>query len=127
MTVSYESLTPVQIEQKLRQCVTDLTKAEQALRAARDAETHAEITYRSAYRRAMLSPDCPKVTRGGYTTSERDAWVDDQCSEQWEAYRLAQTQREAAQDHIRTVRDVATAVQSIGALVRTAYAMAGTS
>ncbi|MER7014527.1 hypothetical protein ABT324_24145 [Saccharopolyspora sp. NPDC000359] len=125
--MSYESLTPVQIEQKLRQCVTDLTKAEQALRTARDDETQAEVDYRSAYRQAMLSPDRPKVTRGGYTTSERDAWVDEQCAEQWQVYRIAQTQREAAQDHLRTVRDIATAVQSLGALVRTAYAVAGSS
>ncbi|MGW1680522.1 hypothetical protein [Saccharopolyspora sp. NPDC002376] len=127
MTAPYEPLSPVQIEQKLRQCVTDLTKAEGALSTARDAETQADIAYRSAYRRAMLSPDCPRVTRGGYTTSERDAWVDEQCAEQWQDYRIAQTKREAAQDHLRTVRDVATAVQSLGALVRTAYAMAGTS
>jgi hypothetical protein len=73
----------------------------------------------------MLSPECPTVSRGGTTTSERDAWVDAQCAEQWQSLRLAQTRREAAQDHLRTQRDIATAVQSIGALVRTAYSMAG--
>lgn len=125
MTEPYMPLTPVQVEQKLRQLVTDLTKAEQALRDARDAETAAEISYRSAHRRAMLSGECPKVTRGGYTTAERDAWVDDQCAEQWADYRIAQARREAASDHVRIQRDIAVTVQSLGALVRQAYAVAG--
>lgn len=127
MTQPYESLSPIQVEQKLRQVVTDLTLAEKALREARDEETTAEITFRAAHRAAMLSPQCPRVARGGCTTAERDAWVEDQCAGQWQAYRIAQARREAAQDHIRTVRDIATAVQSIGALVRTAYSMAGTT
>lgn len=121
----YESLSPLQVEQKLRQCVTALTQAEMTLREARDKETDAEIAYRSLYRRALLSGDCPKVTRGGYTVTERDAWVEEQCAAHWEAYRRAQAAREAAQDHVRTQRDVASTVQSISALVRQAYSMAG--
>jgi hypothetical protein len=104
-----------------------MTKAEQALRAARDSETDAEIAYKRVYRRAMLSPKCPKVTRGGFTVTERDAWVDEECAAEWERYRLAQTACQAAQDHVRSVRDIAVAVQSIGALVRTGYSVAGAS
>ncbi|APU20893.1 hypothetical protein [Actinoalloteichus sp. GBA129-24] len=125
MSAPYEPLSPVDIERKLRACVNDLARAERSLRVARDVETMAELDYRSVHRRAMLSPDAPRVTRGGTTTAERDAWVDDRASEEYRAYRLAQTGREAAQDHLRTVRDVAATVQSLGALVRQAYAMAG--
>lgn len=121
----YVSLNPVQVEQKIVACVNELYAAEKRLAEARDGETAAEIDYKSAHRRAMLSDDRPKVTRGGYTTAERDAWVDDQCAEEWQAYRLAQTTCQAAQDHVRTIRDVTSAVQSISSLVRQAYSIGG--
>lgn len=126
-TPMYESLSPAQIEQKLRQCVTELTRAEQQLRAARDSEVSAELAYRKAHRRALLAPDSPKVSRGGFTVTERDAWVEESCADQFEAYRLAQVTCQAAQDHVRTVRDIASTVQSISALVRQAFSMAGQS
>lgn len=75
-------------------------------------------------RRAMFNPDCPKVTRGGATVSERDAWVEDRVADEYRAYRIAKVACEAAQDHMRATRDVAATVQSLGALVRQAYGMA---
>lgn len=123
--ITREGLSPAQIEDKLRRCVTDLTRAELALREARDTETVAEIEYQRAKRRAMLSPDCPTVSRSGATAAERDAWVDDRCDQEWTAYRLAHTSREAAQDHSRTVRDITSAVQSIASLTRAAFSLAG--
>ena len=125
MSDGYQPLNPVQVEQKLRQCVTDLYAAEKKLAEARDAETNAELAYRRYFRQHLLSDECPKVSRGGYTVTERDAWVEDKCSEWWEHYRLAQTRCHAAQDHVRTVRDVTSSVQSIASLVRQAYSMAG--
>lgn len=124
-TNDYRALSPVDVEQKLRQVVTEISRAEQALREARDAETDAEIEYRRTHRRAMLSPDCPIVTRGGTTTAERDAWVDEAASTDWENYRLAQAKCQAAADHVRATRDIATAVQSIGSLVRQAFQIGG--
>ena len=134
----YEALSPVQIEQRLSHSISDLTRAEAALRAARDQETDAEIAYRygrnqnsrsiayrSAFYRATLDKHAPEVSRGGYTVAERDAWVGLRCREQWEAYRRAQTVREAAQDHLRTVRDITEVLRSLGASVRTAYEGAG--
>lgn len=125
MNRDYEAWSPVDVERRLIECVNQLTKAQNALKEARDKETNAEIAYKSAYRRAMLSKDCPKVTRGGYTTSERDAWVEEQCDQPWQDYRFAKTTRESAEDHLRIQRDIGNVVQSIGALVRTAYSMAG--
>jgi hypothetical protein len=123
----YVSLNPVQVEQKLIRCVNDLYAAEKALAQARDAETNAELEYRKYHRRALLSDECPKVTRGGFTVTERDAWVEEQCKEWFEDYRLSQMRCQAAQDHVRTVRDVASAVQSISSLVRQAYSIGGAS
>lgn len=120
-----ESLTPIAVERKLTSLVTELTRAQQALAAARDAETDAEIALRKAKARAYHHPDCPKVTRGGYTVGDRDAFVEEHVQAEWATHRLAVTAREVAADNLRTVRDVAEVVRSLGASVRTAYDMAG--
>lgn len=120
-----EALTPVEIERRLRLSITTLTQAQGALREARDAETEAEIAYKTAHYRATLSKEAPAVERGGATVGERDAWVGSRTLNEWSAYRRAQTTREAAQDHLRTVRDVVEVLRSLGASVRSAYEGAG--
>lgn len=120
-------LTPVEIEARLRASVSMLANAQSMLKDAREAETEAEIDYRQATYKAMLSPECPVPARGGVTVGERDQWVARQAFEQWQAYRRAQTVREAAQDHLRTVRDIVEVLRSLGASVRTAYEGAGYS
>lgn len=122
-----ESLTPVDVEAKLRQAVTDLTQAQSDLRGARDAETDAELAYQSAHRRTLLSPECPPVRRDGHTAAERDAWVTQQVEDEYATFRRAEARRKAAEDHLRTVREIASTVQSLGAMVRSAYQMAGTT
>lgn len=122
---AYEALTPVQIESKLSQSITELTQAQRALQEARDLETDTEIAYKRAYYRATLDENAPRVARDGYTVAERDAWVALRCQGEWEAFRRAATVREAAQDHLRTVRDVTEVLRSLGASVRTAYEGAG--
>jgi len=121
----YEALTPVQVEARLAASIGALTDAEQALRAARDSETDAEIAYKAAYYRAVLDKHAPTVARDQFTVAERDAWVALRCREQWESYRRAAAAREAAQDHLRVVRDVTEVLRSLGASVRTAYEVAG--
>jgi hypothetical protein len=121
----YEALSPVQIEARLSQSITDLTHAQQTLREARDVETEAELIYKQEFYRAVLDKNAPQVHRGGYTVGERDAWVALRCRESFERYRRAQATREAAQDHLRTVRDVTEVLRSLGASVRTAYEGAG--
>ena len=79
--MSAEALTPLDIEAKLRQLVNDLTRAQAALRQARDLEVDARHEYERARRRALLSDKSPKVTRGGYTVAEQSAWVDEQCAD----------------------------------------------
>jgi multidrug efflux pump subunit AcrA (membrane-fusion protein) len=120
-----EPLTPLAIEAKLRRLVTDLTRAQTALAQARDNEVDAKHEYERARRRALLSDKSPKVTRGGYTTAERDAWVDDQVTDLRLKYDRATVARESAQDHLRVLRDQAEIVRSLGASVRQAYELAG--
>ena len=123
--MSDDLTTPVGIESRLRQLVTDLAVSQQALAKTRDDEVRAKHAYGAAKRRHLLSPECPKVTRGGYTTAERDAWVDEKAKEECWKYELAEAKREAAQDHLRVVRDQAMVVMSLNSSVRTAYNVAG--
>lgn len=107
-----EPLTPVDIERRLRGLLNDLTRAQAALAQARDLEVDAKHDLGRARRRALLSGQCPKVARGGWTTSERDAWVDSEVADLQFAYDRAVVARESAQDHLRVLRDQAEIVRS---------------
>lgn len=121
-----QPLTPLDIEAKLRQLVNDLTRAQAALRQARDLEVDARHEHERARRRALLSDKAPKVTRGGYTVAEQSAWVDDQCDGLKFSADKATVVREAAQDRLRVLLAQAEIVRSLGASVRQAYDLAGT-
>lgn len=122
-----EPLTPLAVEAKLRSLVTELTRAQGALAQARDIEVDRKHELNRERRRALLSQERPKVTRGGFTTAERDAWVDERVSGLQFTYDKAVIARESAQDHLRVLRDQAEIVRSLGASVRQAYEMAGVS
>jgi hypothetical protein len=78
MTV--EPLTPLSVEQKPRQLVNDLARAQVVLREARDQGVDARHEYDRARRKALLSEKSPKVTKGGYTVAEHAAWVEEECA-----------------------------------------------
>ncbi len=118
-------LSPVQIERKLHSLVTDLTKAQLDLARVRDREVAAKHVYEASHRRAVLSPDCPKVTRGGVTTAERDAWVGAQVADDERAYEIAVAVREAATDHLRTLNTQSVIVAALAKSVGASYAFAG--
>jgi len=122
-----EPLAPVAVEAKLRSLVGEFTRAQAALRQARDAEVDARHEHDRARRRALLSEKSPKVTRGGYTVAEQTAWVDQQCEELKFASDKATVVREAAVDHLRVLVAQAEIVRSLGASVRQAFEMAGVS
>lgn len=122
-----EALSPVAIEAKLRWLVSELTRSQQALATMRDAEVKAIHDYKHAYRREILSSECPKVVRGGTTTAERDAWVDDRCAQQEFDRDIATAAREAAADHLRVVVTQSSIAQSLGRSVDSAYRTAGHS
>ncbi len=123
--MSDEPLSPVAIERKLRQLVNDLTRAQLALAEARDAEVEARHAYESTHRKAILSPECPKVTRGGHTTAERDAWVAEQAANPQRLHDVMEAKRKAAEDHLRTLREQAMIVATLAKSVHQAYSVAG--
>lgn len=120
-------LTPPMVEQKLKQLVTDLAKADMALARARDSEVDAKITLRTARNRALLSGNCPRVSRDGWTAAERDAWVEDQVEAEQAAYDALVVTRESAQDHLRVLIHQSEIVRSLGASVRQSWELAGSS
>ena len=122
-----DALTPIGVERKLVNLVTEMTHAQQTLAAARNAETDAEIAYKRAKARAFHHSDCPHVSRGGHTVADRDAWVDTRVMDEWAQARVATTAREVAQDNLRVVLAIAETVRSLGASVRSAYSLAGTA
>lgn len=122
-----EDLTPIECERKLRNLVTQMSQAQAELRNARDAEVDAKHDYEAAKRRAFLSADCPKPTRGGHTVADREVWVDDQCADEQRAYEIAVARREGARDHLQTIRDTSMVVMALLRSVSTAYALSGTN
>lgn len=118
-------LSPVAIEGKLRALINDQTRAQRDLAQARNHEVELEHIYKRERRRAILGGDCPKVSRGGYTTAERDAWVEDRCANAEEAYDFAVAAREAATDHMRTLFSQSVAVSVLAKSVGQAYSFAG--
>jgi hypothetical protein len=120
-----EDLTPIDCERRLRALVTDMSRAQTELRNARDAEVNLKHDYEAAKRRAFLSAECPKPTRGGFTVADREVWVDDQCADEQRKYDIATARREAAKDHLQTVRDQSMIVLGLLRSVTTAYAVSG--
>ena len=122
-----EPLTPVQIEGKLRQLVTQITQAQQALAATRDRETGTEIELKRQRIRFGMDPACPAPARGSVTVAQREEWIEGHCFDAWAEHRQATTLREIAQDALRAVLAVSETAQSLNASVRQAYAQAGRS
>jgi hypothetical protein len=123
--VSRVSLTPLDMEDKLKQLITELTKSQRRLAEQRNLEVAADITLHRA--KDAVADRAPKPRRGEFTVAERDAWIDRETRDQWEALRKAVADRENAQDHLRVIRDQASLVQSLNASVRQAYELAGHS
>jgi hypothetical protein len=119
------NLAPREIEARLDSLIEEMYAAQKALAEARDVETAAEIEYKRAKARTTLRQDCPKPTRGGYTTADKEAWIDEQVMDQWVAYKIATTAREVAVDNIRVVFGVTESVRSLNASARQAYSTAG--
>lgn len=119
------ALTPVMAEKRLQWLDNEMTRAELALRTARDNEVAAKHEYEAARRQAGFDKECPRVGRGSATVDERKQWIDDRCATQQRAYDLNVAAREGAQDHHRTVRDQAMVAMALLRSVTTAYNVSG--
>lgn len=121
-------LTLGQVQDRLHSVHQDLAAAQRALKAARDKEVEAAADLRMARARATMSTDCPRPKRGenGVTVADRDAWVDTQTTDEWLAHEVAEATRKAAEDALRVVRDQASVVQSLSALMRAEMQLSST-
>lgn len=106
----------------------DLSHAQRYLASARDKEVDAAHALRMATARAVMHEDCPRPKRGenGVTVADRDAWVDQRVEAERKAAEAAEAVRKAAEDHLRVVRDQASVVQSLSALMRAEMALGST-
>jgi len=120
-------LTPGNVLDRLHQVHQDMAMSQRMLARARDAEVEAKATLRVAVAKATMSTDCPRPKRGenGVTVADRDAWVDVQVHDEWLAAEVAEAHRKAAEDHLRVVRDQASTVQSMSALMRAEMQLSG--
>lgn len=108
--------TPPGAEAALETYRDDLERARRMLREARDHEVAMKTARDAAERRARLSPECPKVgVFGGVRTTVAyvEAWIAEQIADREDAYQLARVARQAASDHMQTLRDQGSIQQSI--------------
>lgn len=94
------------------------------LRDARDAELIAKTARDKAQRRARLSAECPKAgVFGGVRTTVAyvEAWIEEATTDLEDAYRAAKVARQAASDHLSTLREQGSIQQSITRSVGDSY------
>jgi len=121
----WTELSPIESEQAITGAKNHMGQAWRELRDARKEELAAKVAERRARTSAILGGECPKVTRGGFTTAERDAWVERKTLTELEALDAAVVKRENAADYLRVVREQASLVQSRHRSVMQAYELAG--
>lgn len=119
------ALTPVMAERRLVELEQKLEMGTEMLKIARDKEVDAKHIYEAARRKARLSPECPRVERGGTTVAERAEWLDDQAAQAQWSYDVATAARQAAYDHLQTVREQGMICMALLRSANTAYAMSG--
>lgn len=118
-------LGPAQIEGKMRDLVNALALAQKDLARIRDEEVAAKHKWEAARRQAWHDPDCPKPTRGGFTVADRDEWIAARVVTEQHVYDYCVSKREAATDHLRTLRDQAVLVSALSKSVQASMSFAG--
>lgn len=121
------ALTPAAAERRLVELEQKLEQVTEMLKIARDAEVDAKHEFEASRRRAGFDKDCPVVTRGGITVAERTEWIDDKAAEAQRKYDIATAARQAAYDHLQTVREQGMICMALLRSTNTAYNMSGAS
>ena len=117
----HDPMTPPGAEAALDDLKDALEEATAELVRARNAELDAEEARDEAKRAALLSPECPVPSRGGWTVAQQGAWVAEQFKAEESAYKAARTARQAASDHVSKVSKQASVQQSIAGSVKESY------
>jgi hypothetical protein len=128
MTTS-EDMTLIGIERRMAQLINQLAIAQHELADCRNAEVYAKHDYESRQRRLVWSPNAPQVGRGEgkVTAAQREAWVAMNCETEQRVYDIAVTRREAAADHLRTLRDQSMLVTALAKSIAVSMGLAGRS
>jgi hypothetical protein len=120
-----DPLSLMDSQRQQRWALRAMWEAKKLLASTRDEEVEAETVYLSARRRAFFHVDCPVVVRGGVTTAERDAWVDDQVGDLEAKWKLAKAATQAAKDHMDTLRAQAILIAGLAKTTQQIHAGAG--
>jgi hypothetical protein len=120
-----DPLSLMDSQRQQRWALRAMWEAKKLLASTRDEEVEAETAYLSARRRAFFHVDCPVVVRGGVTTAERDAWVDDQVGDLEAKWKLAKAATQAAKDHMDTLRAQAILIAGLAKTTQQIHAGAG--
>ncbi|WP_433731121.1 hypothetical protein ACQP2Y_21870 [Actinoplanes sp. CA-051413] len=120
-----DALSLMESQRQQRWALRAMWDAKNRLAAVRDEEVTAEAVYQSARRRAFFDPNCPVVVRGGVTTAERDAWVDQQVEDVETKWKLAKAATQAAKDHMDTLRAQSVLISALAKTTQQIHAVAG--
>jgi hypothetical protein len=121
----FDSLSLLEAQHYMRWVLRAMHDTAKKLADLRDAEVDAKKEHEAARRRLMLSPECPRVERGGYTVADRDAWVDERCADQRTAYEVASAARESASDQLRTLNSQSVVITALSKNVAQVHGVLG--
>lgn len=122
-----DPLSLIDAERQMRWVLRAMWDAKQALEFLRNDEVSVKHEFERARRKAALSDDCPRVTRGGFTVADREVWIDEQVAADRERFELAQVATQAAKDHAHTLQSQAVVMASLSKLVQQVHGTIGAS
>jgi hypothetical protein len=117
----YEPWTPVQVETKLAELMTEVAKAELRMRDLLEAEADARWAYERAHVIASTDPRCPQPTRGGATVGERDSWIRGMVEDEFKGLEYAQLNVTIQKRYIERLGQQASLCQTMSKHVLAAY------
>jgi hypothetical protein len=120
-----DPLSLMDSQRQQRWALRAMWDATRELKEVRDLEVEAEADYLSARRQAFFDPKCPVVVRGGVTTAERDAWVDQQVEDYEQKWKLAKSTTQAAKDRLDTVRAQAMLISALAKTTQQIHGVVG--
>lgn len=114
-----------EVNQRLKFLSVASDRANVGFEKARNALAQADDALDKARRKLLLSDECPKVRRNGWTVAERDAWVDSRCETENTTYVFAKAAFDTATSTVFAVKDQISAAQTASSNLRTEMTMLG--
>jgi len=111
------NLTPDTITEEVRRLARKLEQRTDDLAELFQTAAEADVAYRVEYAKALLVAD-------GKTAGEREAVAVTRCARLLEARKTSEAVADSARESVRSLRDQISAVQSVGAMVRSQMELA---